>query len=514
MIRENQPTRRAVVSLLLIGASGGLLAGCQTKPTQSLRIVAGSENKSLEPLVQRFARESGISIQIEYKGSVEIMRQLESGGGAADAVWPAQSLWIGLGDTQRRVKDAKSIYWSPVGLALKESVAQRLGWTDKTAVTTEAIREAAQRGRLRFLMTSATQSNSSAAAYLAFLSAFAGKPQVLSESDLTKPAVQEGVRSLLGKVNRSAGSSGWLTELFVSRYNDYDAMVNYEVMATEANRTLQSQGREPLRTIFPADGVALADAPLGYVERGQSKETRVAFDRLQSWLLSPEVQRAIGQTGRRVGPVGESFPHQLRLPRAEVVRQALDLYQTALRKPSLTIYCLDVSGSMAELRLEQLKSAMRGLLDPQLARQNLLQTGARDITVVIPFSGAPQALWEVRGNDPVALQRLSEQVQALEATGGTDIYSPTVQALRRIRQEHGFEDYFPAVILLTDGESNTGASLSDVLGERLDVPVFAIRFGEASSGQLTDLTRQTSGKVFEGSRDLSAAFREAKGYNG
>uniref|UniRef100_UPI00286C4A25 VWA domain-containing protein n=1 Tax=Armatimonas sp. TaxID=1872638 RepID=UPI00286C4A25 len=400
------------------------------------------------------------------------------------------------------------------GLALKGSVAQRLGWTDKKIVTTDKIREAAQVGRLRFLLTSATQSNSGAAAYLAFLSAFAGKPQVLTESDLQKPAVQSGVAALLGNVNRSAGSSGWLTELFLRRYDDYDAMINYEVMATEANAQLGAQGKEKLTMIYPSDGVAIADAPLGYVERGQSASKREAFTKLQTWLLSPEIQREIAATGRRTGPIGDAFPSQLRLPRAEVVRQALDLYQTTLRKPSLTVYCLDVSGSMRGERLEQLKSAMRGLLDQDQARRSLLQTSSRDITVVIPFSGAPQVLWEVRGNDPNALASLNAKIQALEATGGTDIYSPTVQALKRIHRQPGYEDYFPAVILLTDGESNTGASLSDVVSEKLDIPVFAIRFGEASSEQLDALTESTSGRTFEGRSDLSAAFREAKGYNG
>ncbi len=496
--------------------TGVFLAGCQTlrAPQESLRIVAGSENKSLEPLVQRFARENNLTVTFEYKGSVEIMRQLDSGGGSADAVWPAQSLWVSLGDSQRRVRDAQSIYWSPVGLALKGSVAQRLGWTDNKIVTTDKIREAAQAGRLRFLMTSATQSNSGAAAYLAFLSAFAGKPQVLTESDLRKPAVQRGVAALLGNINRSAGSSGWLTELFLRRYDDYDAMINYEVMATEANATLAAQGKEKLTVIYPSDGVAIADAPLGYVEHGQGTKKRQAFDRLQKWLLSPEIQREIAATGRRVGPIGEAFPSQLRLPRAETVRQALDLYQTSLRKPSLTVYCLDVSGSMRGERLDQLKSAMRGLLDQDQARRSLLQTSTRDITVVIPFSSTPHALWEVRGNDPNALISLNAKIQALEATGGTDIYSPTVEALRRIRQQPSYEDYFPAVILLTDGESNTGASLSDVIGEKLDIPVFAIRFGEALVGQLDALTESTSGRTFEGRCDLSAAFREAKGYNG
>ena len=494
---------------------GGLLAGCQpNKPAETLQLVAGSENKSLEPLIQRFAKENGVQIAVSYKGSVELMRELESGNNTADAVWPAQGIWIELGDRQRRVKDAQSIYWSPVGLALKESVAQKLGWTESKAVTTVAIREAAQAGRLRFLMTSATQSNSGAMAYLAFLSAFAGKPQVLQSSDLAKAEVQSGVRSLLGQVNRSAGSSGWLKDLLVRRYDDYDAMFNYEVMATEANRALVAQGQEKLTMRYPSDGVAIADAPLGYVEHGQGEGKRALFGTFQKWLLSPEIQREIAATGRRTGPIGQEFPSQLRLPRADVVRQALDLYQTSLRKPSLTVYCLDVSGSMAGERLEQLKSAMRGLLEPETARRNLLQTGQRDVTVVIPFSGAPLATWEVRGNDPVALTGLNAKIQALVAKGGTDIYSPTRAGLQRIRRQPGYEDYFPAVILLTDGKSNTGASLSDVLAEKLDIPVFAIRFGEASSEQLDELTQATSGRVFEGRGDLNAAFREAKGYNG
>ena len=196
------------------------------------------------------------------------------------------------------------------------------------------------------------------------------------------------------------------------------------------------------------------------------------------------------------------------------MRQALDLYQTTLRKPSLTVYCLDISGSMAGQRLEQLKSAMRGLLDQEQARRSLLQTGQSDVTVVIPFNQEPQAAWEVRGNDPQALAALSAKIQALDATGGTDIYSPTLTGLRRIFQQPGSENYFPAVILLTDGASNTGATLGDVLALKLNIPVFAIRFGEASSEQLDELTKATSGRVFEGRGDLSAAFREAKGYNG
>ena len=51
------------------------------------------------------------------------------------------------------------------------------------------------------------------------------------------------------------------------------------------------------------------------------------------------------------------------------------------------------------------------------------------------------------------------------------------------------------------------------LGLSADVPVMAILFGEASTQQLDQVTQATSGKVFDGKKDLTRAFREAKGYN-
>jgi Ca-activated chloride channel family protein len=79
------------------------------------------------------------------------------------------------------------------------------------------------------------------------------------------------------------------------------------------------------------------------------------------------------------------------------------------------------------------------------------------------------------------------------------------------------EAFMPAVVLMTDGESNTGLALSDV--ERAwksagaDVPIFSIMFGEASKRQLEALSSVTRGRVFDGRKDLVNAFRAVKGYN-
>jgi Ca-activated chloride channel family protein len=522
------------------GAGGGTASPAAGAAGTELRIISGSENKALQPLIERFARENNAQITMDYKGSVDIMLLLESGTLDYDAVWPANSLWTALGDKNRRVKDEQSIYWSPTVFGVKKNVAERLGWVGKP-VKVDDILKAAEAGRLRFMMTSATQSNSGASAYLGYLYAFAGKPQVLTAADLQAPAVRAKIKRILGAVNRSSGSSGWLKDLFLQRYDDYDAMVNYESLLIEANRQLAQEGREPLYAVYPADGLAIADAPLGYVDQGDAGK-QALFRKLQTYLLSEPVQAEILRLGRRVGPVGAEIKgadrdagfnpdwgiqtaqllNPIRYPKAEVIRQALDLYQSAFRKPSLTVYCLDYSRSMDGERIESLKSAMRRILDQDLARQSLLQASPRDITVVIPFAGRVLGQWEVRGNDPEKLRDLLARINATELANATDIYSPTIRAFEYLKSRPDLEDYFPAVILMTDGESNTGATAEDLRqaraaaaagGAAADVPVFCIRFGEASGRQLEEIAETTSGRVFDAAGDLAAAFREARGYN-
>ena len=88
-------------------------------------------------------------------------------------------------------------------------------------------------------MTSATQSNSGASAYLGFLHAFAGQPDWLTRAHLqARHAVQEHITRFPGRVHRQTGSSGWLMELLLARYDEFDAVVNYEALVIEANQQL------------------------------------------------------------------------------------------------------------------------------------------------------------------------------------------------------------------------------------------------------------------------------------
>jgi len=131
----------------------------------TLAIVSGSENEALEPLIQDWAYDKGVTVNVTYLGSVDISRELQSGKASPyDAVWPAHSLWIELGDTQNAVAHATSILRSPVVLGLRKSIAEDLGWVGRKDLTIQDIHEATKAGRFRLAMTSATQSNSGASA--------------------------------------------------------------------------------------------------------------------------------------------------------------------------------------------------------------------------------------------------------------------------------------------------------------------------------------------------------------
>lgn len=521
-------TKKAVGFLLVIAAAI-LTSGCAARAP--FTILSGSENQTLEPLLNDFSRTNGIDLHMKYSGSVDIMLELQKGAAGYDAVWPANGLWISLGDTARKVKLAQSIMTSPVVFGIRKSVAGQLGFIGKE-VRVRDILAAIEQKKLSFAMTSASQSNSGASAYLGFLYALLGNPDVLTAEDLAKPALKDGIRTLLSGINRSSGSSGWLKDLFLS--SNYDAMVNYESILIETNQALVKSGREPLYVVYPVDGIVMSDSPLGYINNGeQGKEE--AFRKLQGFLLSAETQKKIAALGRRtgIGGTGAVFDKTvfnpewgidttrilsaIRLPAADVILQALTLYQTEFRKPSLTVYCLDYSGSMQGKGSDQLKAAMRLLLDPEKSREFLLQPGSDDHTIVIPFSNRILDTWEYEGNDPQGLASLLQRITQLQPTGGTDIYSPVIDGLDRIAALPNLGAYVPAVILMTDGQSNTGRTMSNLREEfqalGKDIPVFAIMFGDASEKQLDAISGLTHGRVFDGRKDLVTAFRNVKGYN-
>ena len=524
------------MSIAALRACAGLLLalalGACSAPGPQFTIVSGSENDVLEPLVQEFCQSRRASCVMRYKGSLDIALALKPGNDPeADAVWPAASIWIDMFDTARRVKSVKSIAQMPVILGVRRSTAQDLGWIG-AKVTTKAILAAVEGGRLKFLMTSATQSNSGASAYLAMLAAGIGKPDLIESGDLDKPEVLATVRGLLRGVERSSGSSGWLADLYRDGERSgahYEAMWNYEAVIKETNDKLIAARQEPLYAIYPEDGVSVGDSPLGFVDRRRSKEVETFFADLQAFLLKGETQARIAATGRRVelgraalmqaDPATNLDPGRsltvIRPPEPAVIQKALGLYQEALRRPSLTALCLDLSGSMQGHGETQLLEAMRFLLTPARTREVLVQWSKQDQIVVLPFSD--HVLWTATANGDDAEQAgLLAKALELHAGGGTDFYTCGARALAAMKPVLDAGQHLPAIVIMTDGKSQ-GAMSTFESAWRADgrrVPVFGVTFGDdADRTQLDSLAQMTGGRVFDGTKSLTEAFRAVRGYN-
>ena len=493
---------------------------------QTLRIVSGSENKELEPILEEYADEEDIRIEMSYKGSLDIMRLLEEEDISYDAVWPASSLWLTVGDIDHRIKHAESISITPVVFGIRKSLAEELGFVGRE-VSVRDILSAIEAGKLKFCMTSATQSNSGASAYIGFLYALLGNPEMITMEDLQSEELKTQVRELLYGVDRSSGSSDWLKDMFLE--GDFDAMVNYECLMIQTNEILEDRGEEPLYVVYPYDGLSLADSPLGYVDQGEEEKEEL-FLGLQEYLLSEETQDAIQRTGRRTGYTGisernrEIFREEwglqpdrvlspIRMPETEVLFECLNLYQTELRKPSLSVYCLDYSGSMSGRGNRQLVEAMEQLLIQENAAKNFLQASQDEVNILIPFNSEPIDVFMAAGNGS-ELEGLYERVEEQTPGGGTNMYSAIVEGLDLL-YSFDLSDYTPAIILLTDGQS--GGSIDDIepyysdLG--VSIPIFSIMFGDADESQLEELAEYSNARVFDGRENLTEAFRSVKGYN-
>ena len=226
-------------------------------------------------------------------------------------------------------------------------------------------------------------------------------------------------------------------------------------------------------------------------------------------ILSSESQQAIEATGRRITANGVSEENKevfdpdwgidterilspIQMPGADVLLEALNLYQTNFKKPSLNIYCLDFSGSMSGDGISQLKDAMSQILIQENARQNLLQANDGEVDIAILFDDRITDVLYAEDDSDEALQALYDQIADHEPGGGTDIYGPAAEAYA-IASQYDLSEYTPAVILMTDGQSMYNQyEFEDAVSEYgADIPVFSITFGDADPSQLEELAEMT-----------------------
>lgn len=520
-----------VIGALIIGNIFDVNIGSNNSETfkisrNTFKIIASTENRELENILQDFSNKNNIDLQVDYAGTIEIMDKLNQGE-EYDAVWCSNSIWLYMLDDDIAVKNSKSTSINPVILGIKKSKAQELGFIGKD-VYTKDILNAIKQNKLKFSMSSPTQTNTGATAYLGFVSTLAGNPEVLTEKNIENETLKAELTQLYSGVTRSSGSDEFLEEMFLN--GDYEAVITYESSIININKQLEKQGKEPLYIIYAKDGVSISDAPFAYIDNKDDKKAE-EFEKLQSYILSNEGQEELVKTGRRVwfGGINENADKSVfnpewgidtskyivpvKYPSTTVIKQALSIYQTELRKPIHIVFCLDYSGSMYGRGNQQLTDAMKYILNEEEASKDLLQFSKKDKITIIPFTHEVLGVYTTQNGTNT--EKLVKQITETTVGGGTDIYTPVIGALNILDKED-LEVYNTSIVLMSDGASNYNrmTQLTDTyrkIGK--DIPVFSIMFGSASESQLQDIANLTNAKIFDGKTNLLEAFKQVRGYN-
>ncbi len=203
---------------------------------------------------------------------------------------------------------------------------------------------------------------------------------------------REALRNFLAGQKLTAGSSGWLADSYLQEQDRLDGLVNYEAVILRLNE--RSELREPLVLIYPQDGVISADYPLMLLDESRRDDytklvTALKADGFQSEALSKAYLRPANPGATRSPKLPNDAVAELSFPnRLEVIDAVLLAYQADLRRPSTSIYLMDVSGSMEGERIAQLRKALEVLTgaESNSVTARFVRFQNRERVVLIKFS--------------------------------------------------------------------------------------------------------------------------------
>ena len=487
-------------------------------------LITTPENRVLEETINKFADKNNFEINITYADNLDIVDKLNNGE-KYDAIWASNSIWMDMLDSSKvSTSDSKSTSVTPIVIGVKKSKAKELGLIDKK-VRMKDLLSLIKEGKLKFNMANPITTNSGAASYLNILSTLAGNPDVLTSAHLKNKALQEDLKTFFTGLVRTSGDEDFLNKSTIS--GDYDAAITYEASIININQELVKNGKETFYLIYPVDGVSICDSPLVYINNRNDNKKKI-FLELQSFILSDEGQDILLNLGRRTwyGGVTDKAPSKvfnkdwgidttkyispIKYPSESVIREALLLYQTKLRKPVHVVFCLDYSGSMYGDGMDNLQKAMEYIFSDE-AKKSMIQFVAEDKIDVIAFGSHINVLGSSSGDKT---NELMDKIKNFDFDGATALYPAATKAIEILSGEKN--DYNTSVILMTDGEGNIGTfkELEDTYSKyNKDIPIYSITFGSADIEQLDKMAILSNGKVFDGKSDLVKAFKTVRGYN-
>jgi Ca-activated chloride channel homolog len=522
-----------VIGIALIAVISAVVAQCgpssgtpDPNDPNTLRVMAGSEVKDLEPLFPDIRRATGVSLSMTYIGTLEGAEAIDTGEDT-DAGWFASGHYLSLlPKAGPRIVARQKIMLSPVIIGVKQSVADRFGWTNNPAVTWKDIQAKATDGSFRFAMTNPAASNTGLTALIGIASALSGSSDSIDTGTIDKTAL----RGFFKGQTLTAGSSGFLADSYVRDQDTVDGIVNYESILMGLNSG--GKLREPLVLIYPKEGIVTADYPFMLL----NADKREAFDKVTTYLRTPEVQeRIMRDTSRRPAvagvPLDPRFGNQtlIELPfpaRLETIDGLITAYLDEVRRPASAVFVLDVSASMAGERLEDLKTTMKALTGTdQTITGRFARFRAREDVTIITFAGEiiDTQRFTIDDTDPDGpdMTEIRDYIDSLTTHPATAIYTGVEAGYAAVAAEQANDpDRLYSIVLMTDGENNSGVEPDQFerdYGAYDDavraVHVYPVLFGEASKGAMQELASLTGGALFDATTSsLLTIFKQIRGY--
>lgn len=183
-------------------------------------------------------------------------------------------------------------------------------------------------------------------------------------------------------------------------------------------------------------------------------------------------------------------------------------------RPTAAVFIADVSGSMKGEPLTSLQQSVIAAL-PYIGSENYvgLISYSTDVTINLNMleldgNGSPTG---VKPFDDRQRAYFSGEVKNFQANGGTSTYDAVLTGLDMINKTQTLvPDAVPLIILLTDGEANSGYTLQRVTSivEGMRVPIYCIAYNYASGGDLETLSGiNEASTVKAGSDDIVNQLR-------
>ena len=494
--------------------------------SNTLYVLSSYENEEVSNEVVKYARSIGKKVEFTYMGDLDIVGELNNNSNKYDAVWISNSMWLYMLDNPYLATNSKSISISPVVFGIKKEKAKELGLVDNN-VTNNDILNLIKENKIKYIMSSVTQTNEGATAYLGFLSSLAGNPEVLTEEMLDDENLKNDLKNIFSGVQRVSGDEDFLEKMFL-RSDDYEAVIASESSLININKELEKNKKEPLYLIYPTDGVAINDSTFGFISNNKDKED--TFLSIQSYLLSDKGKEILSQKGVRTWYGGvtkdsdkktfnpnwgidtSKYLSVTKFPSKKVITKAINVYIESLRKPTHVVFCLDYSGSMYGDGEKELKDAMNYILSYDKASIDKLQFSNDDKITVITFSSDVEDIWTT--DSALDTEKLINNIKEKEPNGTTDLYGAIIEGLKILSKES--DNKTKTIIAMTDGMVNE-RSFKDLekTYKKLnsDVPIYSIMFGDAYKYQLDEISNLSNAKTFDGKNNLLKAFKEVRGYN-